>query len=783
MSGSNNVVSLNKEKAVARAKLARMSAPVHMLQEKSRLMLQRLLQTLFDNTDDALFELADKAGSNMDQNIYFESMREVRVCRRDIESQFIESLTDAFAAVAMQQGDVSPASDNDLSQYNINDLALVQNDELEEVVAVDSMVNRANNLYGEKVQHLGMRIDSLVPQKIYQKNNPLGPDVICRAFACAIKPLEIDIKAKLVLLKLFDKHLLTQLNKFYQVCNQLLIEHNILPSMRSGKSAGNQRRAAPAPGSTVGRAAAAAGQTRADDSDMGLQGAPFSGGDAAVHNAQDGSVLQVLRGLMPEHESNDKLVLRSGGGRGSGAALPATELVSALSQMQHQYTAAASEMVAGKQLKAAIENYIAAQKPSARINELDDDVINLVNMLFEFILDDHTLAAPMKALLGRLQIPILKVAIADKSFFSKGGHPARRLLNEMSAAAVGWLDEGKERDPLYEKINTIVQTLLTEFEDDVSIFGTLLTDFVSFIEKERRRASILEQRTLDAEDGKAKAEYARHIVAAHIEELLGGQVLPAAADKLLRDAWGNVMFLIALKEGTESHAWKNATVTARDLIWSLAAPLAPGERTQLLKLVPDLLKRLRAGLDSISYNPFEMTELFKALEKLHLERIRGKSVVPDTAEPAAAAPVAPEPPTLSVAVEVPEPESVAETPAAQSAAPVQNETKSAAADEASEVDKVYLQQVDNLAQGAWFEMTDTGGGVYRCRLAAVLKQVGKYIFVNRSGVKVAEETRESLALLLKSGRLNTLNDGVLFDRALESVISSLRQTRSGSRTS
>src|SRR5690606_27799687 len=73
----------------------------------------------------------------------------------------------------------------------------------------------------------------------------------------------------------------------------------------------------------------------------------------------------------------------------------------------------------------------------ADIGRVDDEVINLVNMLFEFILQDRNLAAPMKNLISRLQIPIVKVALLDKTFFTKGGHAARRLLNDMATAALG----------------------------------------------------------------------------------------------------------------------------------------------------------------------------------------------------------------------------------------------------------------------------------------------------------------------------------------------------------
>jgi hypothetical protein len=89
----------------------------------------------------------------------------------------------------------------------------------------------------------------------------------------------------------------------------------------------------------------------------------------------------------------------------------------------------------------------------------------------------------------------------------------------------------------------------------------------------------------------------------------------------------------------------------------------------------------------------------------------------------------------------------------------------------------YLNLVDNFTVGVWFEKIDENASPYRCRLAAIIRGTGKYIFVNRSGIKVAEETRDTLAMQLQKGKLRTLDDSMLFDRALESVITSLRQPR------
>jgi hypothetical protein len=86
----------------------------------------------------------------------------------------------------------------------------------------------------------------------------------------------------------------------------------------------------------------------------------------------------------------------------------------------------------------------------------------------------------------------------------------------------------------------------------------------------------------------------------------------------------------------------------------------------------------------------------------------------------------------------------------------------------------HVKQVDAFAVGCWFDFQDENDRTERCKLAAIIKASGKYIFVNRSGIKVAEKTRLGLATSLKKGSLQVLNDGLLFDRALESIITNLR---------
>lgn len=813
---------------LVRAKLARLPAAIHAVHEKGRRIILDQLKAFFDRADDALFELADKAHSNQEQNLYFDSMREVRVQRRSIENSFSGAIDSAFAAL------VTPTGKAEYERFEASlgsdVLSLVEHDELEEILAVDSSIDRANKDFGESIQQLSLRLDSLVPVKVYQKNNPLGPDVLCEVFIAQAKKLDIGIKAKLILFKLFDKEVIGKLNVVYAAVNQILKEHNILPSLSSGDSARDDRRRGGV----------------SNYAPSGMQAGPVTA---------NSEVLAALKNILGEQVVGKQVLP-------SASQVAANELIQLLSKAQHSpmLTANSSAAINVRTLLAQLQQQLGQQ---AKVGRVDDEVMNLVNMLFDFILEDRNLAAPMKALISRMQIPIIKVAVADKSFFTKGGHVARRLLNEMATASIGWQGDSEtcKRDPLYKKIDSIVRHLIENFDTDVSVFGDLLADFSEFLEKEKKRAAVLERRTVDAEDGKAKAEIARITVKLEIEIRTVGMSIPDIVARLVENAWSNVLFVTALKYGYGSSEWKDALSALEELVWSVKPPVNSPQRQKLIQLVPGLLRKLRAGLDTISYNPFEMSELFKSLEKVHLACIRGKALEPKKA----AANIAPQltnkaaPPSISKAEAR---QKAAERSAvlkeqiraanqrqnAIATASIVNDTPQAdlkelekgmlvtelnpgesdvepgmpsggnakatnslltgrgaggvgtaserqgreAAASAQKSNKPIpkpvpeelallpasdpqMDQVSRFVQGAWFDLIDANGTLSRCRLAAYIKPTGKYIFVNRNGMKVAEKTQLELAYALKKNAIKVLDNSMLFDRALETIVTSLRK--------
>ncbi len=804
MSAHNNVVAMPGDSARRnRAQLARLPAPVHTVREAARRQLAELLCKLFEQADDALFKLADQATNNQEQNLYFESMREVRIQRRIIENRFFDRIDEAFASLLKEAKPLENTIPTISDEVSIDSLSLVDNDDLEELVAVEAMAGRANNEFSVPIAHLCQRIDSLVASAVSAKSNPLSPMVLCSGFSSSSEGLDIDIKAKLVLFKLFGKFVMSSLGTLYENLNRLLIEANVQPNIPSARGRGRQQ---------IARAQSETEERGVYLSDPDLSGLDLGGLDLGGVNSNHSGV-DGAHNTMAEAMVNGSVVNLAqllGSARGGASQIrnqPAqtSSLLSALSGLQQQAGIASGRI----DVQALLLDALSSAGQPADIRQADSDVINLVNLLFDYILEDSNLAAEMKAQISRLQIPLLKVALADKTFFSHGGHPARRLLNEMASLALGWQESDAGGAPLLKQITATVDQVLEAYESDSSVFADLLANLVSFSTKEARRAAILEQRIVDAESGKAKSENARNEVNAALEAVVGGAVLPESVLALLNDAWSNVLLLILLKQGQESAAWKEGLETAGDIVWSVSGLRSAEDRSRLIAVLPGLLKRIRQGLESISYNPFEMQNLLQSLEKLHLAQLSLKpsSAAPKTAKqtvsvkPQNKAAGEPKPPMAMDQLEslsqakpaaigntkqklTPSVSATKPTPAvyknvALKSKPAVDEIKTdAAAPVERDEDDYYLSQVDRLTQGTWFEMVDASQQAFRCRLAAIIKKPGKYIFVNRSGSKVAEMSRASLAQALEEGSLNQLDDGMLFDRALESVIGNLRTERS-----
>jgi len=794
--------------------------PLVKLRELLKQKVHTLLRNLFDGADDALFAMADKAGTNNEQTLYFDAMRELRLQKKHIATHVVKGLISSFNEV----GHYRSASSSPIGDASaVEDLSLVQNDDLEVKVALEGMINRVRSASAQALGELHTRISSqIAPIVIQNEQLPAGPEILCDAFVEGCEILDIEIRAQLVVLKLYEKFVLTEMQQVYADANNLFVQLGIMPDLRHVKRAPSHQQSSKdsAPSAqefptTDGQSYIPAGVSRHSRSDVGM-----------------GPQLDDLRQLLHQGDSNPSQSLTDVPTL-SDLYYSQGELVGALSGFQSEHIEQLGNANTNRLIdfRSLLNNRLAEGECKAEYAEMDADVINLVSMFFEFILDDKQLQPTMKALIARLQIPILKVALLDRSFFNKGGHPARKLLNEMARVGIGWNEpaEGK-KDRLKDKIEEIVQRVLGEFDQDVSMFAELLQDFSHFVDVEQRRGQLVEQRTKDSEKGKVASELAKVAAQDSLNESMRGQVVPDFMLELLRDGWSSVMVLHFLKEGDQGEGWLKASTLVDELLWSINPHVSEADaRGKLLKMIPSLMKRLRVGLKEVSFDELRSKPLLKALEDAHVKSLQKLQSAQLDAVSEVSLPVADvmevEEPKVEISEEiVPEAgllddaavadllRSTAELEqefdaklegsdgadddmlSAELDSPQGSSKQAASSEPAVEQDHEeivlisaepeaepltidesdpFVQQVEKFAVGCWFEFQNDNAAE-RCKLAAVIKATGKYIFVNRSGIKVAEKTKMGLAVELRRGSVQILNDGLLFDRALESIITNLR---------
>src|SRR3546814_18342810 len=98
-------------------------------------------------------------------------MRYLRMKRRNIERGFLQQLFEAFAKLNQYEIGKPPVLDN----VSFDSLSLVQNDALEESVAVDPMVANVMNRAAQPLWHLTTRFNALISKKLADQRKPLGP--------------------------------------------------------------------------------------------------------------------------------------------------------------------------------------------------------------------------------------------------------------------------------------------------------------------------------------------------------------------------------------------------------------------------------------------------------------------------------------------------------------------------------------------------------------------------------------------------------------------------------
>jgi hypothetical protein len=364
-------------------------------------------------------------------------------------------------------------------------------------------------------------------------------------------------------------------------------------------------------------------------------------------------------------------------------------------------------------------------------NPTDKITIDVIALLFDYIFRDPSIPESLRSLFERLEVPILKAALLDRTFFSDKKHAARRLLDHLAAAAIGATSDEGYRAGFLLVAAGVIDEVCRDFKVDVGIFEGADAKLQEFVEAEQRKAaSLLDQdvaAALVAEESEADRTHVRTL----IRDRLTGITIPFEVRGFAETIWSDYLTQVRQGEGAESDAWRDGVKTLDELLWSITAKERNAQKTRLAKMVPALIRALRSGGAAVQVREDRLQPFLEAVYQLHIAAIRPQ------AEPS------------------PAPESIAAT--------VPTPTR---------IVNVH-DFVAEMVVGTWLAF-DHDGKTISARLSWASPKRTKYIFTSRSRGHALAVSPEELAWQLRDGTARLIVEPVpLFDRAVSSALDEL----------
>ncbi len=583
---------------------------------------------MLDKADEALSALVNESRDEATQTLYRETRDKVLAQRESFEKLFRTRYQAEFQKRSNRVKKIGDSfSEIDLSSV---ELELVRDADLNETLKFNDIAAKLREYCVEELAALDQRVGVLLGDANLQaEDNPLTPQSICDAYMQTCLQFDANVDVRMVLLKLFDDHVLDDIRAVYKAVNALLVQNSILPKIRRVAS----KRKEPAAPSTSDPGAVANVAERATGGEQDffavLQKMFTSNFQQMAHAGATGGTGLPGQGptALPGFPLLPGMTGAGGVDGGPRVVLQGPELLGSLTRIQLGDVNAVTGMnlppgmVIGEPGTANVLRELKGSSLGSGMSQLDIMTLDIVAMLFDQLFDDPKIPGTVKGLIGRLQIPMLKVAISDKTLFSRKNHPARQLLDTLGEISSRLPADFNASSPLFGRLQGIIGELLAGFEEDIGIFEVAREKLQSLIVEEDQQAEQETQSAADQIDQRESLALAKTVAQAEIKVRIRFGRLPRQVLEFLVQLWIKLLLVVHVKDGENSDAWKHALETMDRLIWSVEPKNTVEERRELAKGMPDLLKRLTAGLKAAGVEEAVRLGFFAELRKLHTEVI------------------------------------------------------------------------------------------------------------------------------------------------------------------
>jgi hypothetical protein len=731
---------LSKNKP-ANKKVELIDALIHNVFNRLNVQLLQRFSEMLNTADSSLSTLAENAESEEMKCKYLNLVHVLRSERSNIDKAFFIAINNKINSNEQSQDD---------------ELALVDEDEMEEMVAITTMYSNAMNNYGQEVDNLEARFEYLemASNKKLSKRS-IDPRHICEAFQTALKQIDITLDYKLLLFRLFDMEVSSRMGDMYRSLNQLFIDAGIMPeivytakNLDSAESADNKSKS---------------------DKEFQVREARYydpqkNKSSNFIPRSQDEIsyfISQFMNGFtsakgegipesfstMPSDKDNHNCYSRN-------------DLMNALSKLQKKLTKAKAnvEKLNAEHIKRAIMADMGSSNGGVitkKVHLLDQRSIDFVGMMFTAITNDESISKIIKNLLMLLQIPVIKAAMLDEKLFTQENHPARSTLDLISKAGKGVTEE---EDHVFIKLEQIVNSILREYDVDIASFERAVDELQELIAIEEEVAAENER----IEQFEIIKSHARDVVLTEMRHVTTNKKVPKSVQPLVLKHWPTMMCNRYVNHGKESSEWLLSLMLLK-LLMKCLQPISNKSQWQLLNANHEpLIEAVNDELYETQQDREEIDAQITALKQTFMKMLDdyGYKLVE-------------EPEQTSTAVPYVEEENI--DAANEELAENEHDEEIARIEEQARIAREKISKLpSDLHPGAWFQIFNGDDKpVRRLKLSIVLTEVAKLIFVDCHGVKVIEKDAGDFARELKNEQSKFIADHSTFEHALGTVIHKL----------
>lgn len=557
-------------------------------------------------------------------------------------------------------------------------------------------------------------------------DDPLSPEAVCRALAEMFGSSDESHLAAVARLADIEAQFVQELPLMYAELAELLVRRQVTPARIQSAAA-------------EGRAAA---------------GAIRRGGEGGDGGAMAALQQLVMARLAPAGGM-------AGGGSGGGTGLPmdggfgaaidsGPRFDEVMGQLDRWQVEAQGDLFGGSARQVA-ENALQSlrtHEAMARLRAQDAVALDVLSVLFDAVFEDTRLSPAVKAAVARLQIPVLKSAIlSGTSFFTDPQHPARAMLSAIGQAAIGLEPTVNADHPVCTELQRVAAGVQAEFQRDNEVFARYCAELESFMA--RRHHDL--QGSAHSYISLARMQEDRDVALRAAWRLVASRtfsVAPRVVADFLREHWTRVLADDCLSGGQQGEPWQADERVLEDLLWSIQPKNDPEERRRLGQLVPELLARIKAGLDRIGVPPEARAPFLDACFALQAAAIRGRVSPP-------AAPVAP----------------TAASGDGDSVLVLETEGVTLKSMRSANPDaRASGEVVSELVIGDWVEFVMPDEKLHCGRLCWISPDLGNPLFLNPAWDCAISVARSSLERQFAAGQASAGGTLSFFDNAVEKAL-------------